>query len=191
MGFDDLRREILHKAFEDVKRINADAAAEESRINAAAETERSQVLNAVKADAASLSAAERGERLAAARLAGKKLVAQAREGLVVRAVEGVRERFYGIVETDAYQKLLNAIVEDGVSEAGRGACVRVNARDKKKVKRFSDAKAGEPVGIAGGAIIESADGRIRVRNTLESLFEENMDVVRASASAALFGDGAE
>jgi len=191
MGFDDLRREILHTAFEDVKRINAEADAEEKRITGAAEAVRAQAISSAKAEAAALSAAERGERLAAARLAGKKLIAQAREGLVVRAVEGVREKFYGIVETDAYQKLLNTLVEDGVSEAGRGACVRVNARDKKKVKRFSDAKAGEPVGIAGGAIIESADGRITVRNTLESLFEENMDVVRANASAALFGGGAE
>jgi len=191
MGFDELGREILHTAFGDVKRITAEADAEEKRILGAAEAERARLIDSAKAEAAAAAAAERGERLAAARLTGRTAVAKEKEALVARVVDGVREKLYGVVDTDRYAKLLNSLVEDGVAEAGRGATVRVNARDKKKLKRFADAKVGESVGIAGGAVITSADGRVTVRNTLEGLFEERVDAVRACASEALFKGGDE
>jgi len=184
--------EILRRTFEEIKRIEGEAAAEEKRIIGEAESERKAILEKAKKDAMLIAEAERNERLASARLAARRLLLQERESLIDRTVAAVRERFYSIAQTQAYQDLLERLVERGIAEVGNGAVVHLNAKDRARFKRIKNARiAAEPADIVGGAIIESADGRIKVYNNLEALFNEYVGEVRKLAHSSIFKKGAE
>jgi len=47
-------------------------------------------------------------------------------------------------------------------------------------------KKGEPVDITGGCIIETADGLKSLDNSLEAIFNRNMNEIRARITEKLF-----
>ena len=192
MGLEELRAEILRRTSEEVKRIESEAAVEEKKVLDAAESERRAMLENAKKEAEAIAEAERNERLASARLKARKLLVGEREALVENAVAMVRERFFSVTRTPAYASLLKKLVEQGVAEVGEGAVVHLNARDRELLKRVKNARiADEPAAFVGGAVVESADGRVRVRNNLEALFEEYAGDVRKLVHSSVFKKGGE
>jgi V/A-type H+-transporting ATPase subunit E len=194
MGLEELRSEIARNASAEVKRIDREGEAEEKRIVGEAEAFRKSALEGAKAKAEADIRSERNEALSSARLAGRKSVAAARDAVLNAAAEEVRRRFVSLPEEDSgeYGKLLDAIIRSGVEEAGKGAEVALNARDRKRAKKLFGAKLSpEAADIAGGAIVTGGDGKVRVGGSLEGLFEENSGKVRASLYASIFGAGAK
>ena len=192
MGLEELRAEILRNAAAEAKRIEREGEAGEKRVLEEADAYRKSLLERSRAAAEAVIRAERNERLSSVRLSGRKMVAAARDAALRAAVEEARARFLSLPESSpkAYAELLDGIIRAGVAEAGKGAVVHLNARDMKRAKRVTGAKvAGEPEGFAGGALVESADGKILVRGTLEDIFEENSGSVRAFLNASMFGAG--
>ncbi|VVC71788.1 V-type ATP synthase subunit E [uncultured archaeon] len=189
MGLEELTAEILHNASEEIAKIDSEAEAEAKRITGEAEAARKTVLENAKKEASSLAESEKSRRIAAARLKARRMVLDEREAVIEKGVANVRERFMATAKSSAYPDLLKRLVEEAVKEAGKGAVIHLNARDKSVLKRVKDATvAEEPENFAGGAIVESGDGRIRIRATLEDLFEERSGNVRKIAENAIFGD---
>ena len=191
MGLEELRKEILHKTHEEVRRIEAEAEAEEGRIIGEAESRRKALLEKAKSDAAETIEAERGEHISSARLRAHKLQAEEKEELVEKAIALVRKRFLALPkEKEKYSLLLHKLIEKGVAAVGQGAVVHLNNADRKQVKAIKNATLShEPASIAGGAIIESPDGRVIVRASLEDLFDEYSGETRRLAYTSLFGKG--
>ena len=189
MGLEELRNEILRRTYEDVKKVEAEAAAEEKRILGEAEAKRSALLESTRKEAEAAIGAERGERIAAARLEAGRLVTEEKEALIGRELSKVRKRFLLLHKGKDYPKLLNRLAKRGVAEIGKGAVVLVNARDAKLLKELNGAQMGAPADFAGGVIVESVDGRIRVSSTLEDLFESHSGEARKSLNSSIFGKG--
>ena len=188
MGLEELRTEILKRSFEEVRRLEAEAEEEERRILENAQLERKRVLEMAREEAERQARAERDERIAAARLRARRLVAEAREEVLSRALERVWEEFAAIVKGEAYHSLLKSIVEAGLRELGNDALVSVNEEDVRLVRKWK-VKLGEPIQTEGGAIITSQDGRIRVSGTLRDLFVQRREFVKKKLSDSIFGGG--
>ncbi len=131
---------------------------------------------------------ESAEAIANAHLEAKRELAKAKGELVDSVEKQVWAELLKVRKNkDAYAKLLHKLISTGAKALGSGdAIVYVRAEDRSLVGDLKDAKlARESVVCSGGAIITSADGRVRIDNTLEALLEEKRDAMRIEIRGAL------
>jgi len=189
MGLEELRMEILRRAHEEVRKVEAEASEEEGKILGEAGERRKQLLDRARRDAELAIESERGERIAAARLEAGRLVTGEKEAVIARELAKVRRRFVSLRGSRDYPKLLKRLVKNGIAEIGSGAVVRVAKRDARLISELKGAQIGEPGDFSGGAVVESVDGRIKVSSTLEDLFEAHSGEARKSLNSSIFGKG--
>lgn len=128
---------------------------------------------------------ERNERLAWARLEGKRIIAEAKEDAIKQAMDELYELAPQIRKSDEYARWLAREVSKAVGEFSGKAIVRVVAGDKKLLSKIS-AKVEEDLHALGGAVVESADGKMRVDLRFETLFESRSDDIRRKLASELF-----
>ena len=188
MGLGELRAEILKKTFEEVKRIDSEAQAEEKSLLAKAAEEREKRLASLKAEVQAELQAERGERISAARLRAKRMVEDAKESALNSALMSAWELFRQFPQRPEYQERLKAWIHEAVQALGNShTVVRLSPQDKKHVKLKG--LTIEEAEIDGGVIASSHDGRIIVSRTLRDVFEEQREWLRRRLHENLFGGG--
>ena len=118
-------------------------------------------------------------------------------------IEKLKEELVKLPEQPEYKDKLITLIKDGAISLGGGELVvRLNKRDldliedstlwnlEKEVenvtKKVTVLKKGEPVDITGGCIIETADGLKSLDNSLEAIFNRNMNEIRAKITEKLF-----
>ncbi len=187
MGIEKLKGSLLSEASEDAQKI---VEAAETHVKGMLEEERSRKASMKKdaeKDVARLLDEQRNERIAWARLESKRITAEARED----AIEGVLEDFFESLKkmrkTPDYKKFLARAIASGSEELGGGSVtVHLAKGDKALVPEYKG-KVVEDLEGLGGAILESADGKIRIDMTLETLFESKRDEIRKKVYEKLFG----
>jgi len=186
-----LQKEILLDAKREANAILAEAEEERRRILAEANKERESVLTTAREGIARVIDAERNERVTSARLNAKRVVNDAKSKVVDQVVEAVWTAFKETRNRPAYAKQLEALVNQGLKEFGGKGVVHLNALDLKSevAKKYKAKLTKEPLQAAGGAIVASEDGRIRVDYTLEQLFAEKRESVRKAVYTELFVGG--
>lgn len=136
---------------------------------------------------------ERHQRLYRAREEAKASLARVREEYLRRAADLAGERLARLREGEGYPGVLERLTRealDALSEAG--ARVHVDPRDEASARAMMGDLPGELQLIAdlnadGGAIVDSADGRIRVDNTFASRLARAGEVYRRELFDRLFG----
>ena len=103
----------------------------------------------------------------------RKLLLAARWKAIERVFEEVRRR---AVEGERYVELLRAIAGRHASE---GAIVRLSREDTERYGGSLGVKVGEPVGISGGALVETG------RQVLDYSLDEALAAVRAKMASEL------
>jgi len=186
MGLEELASEIRSKTLEEAGKISREAEEEENRLLAAAQNERKAILEKAQKEAEAQASSETNEKLSSARLAASRAIASEEDALVSRGVGEVRKLFLALPEKKSYTSILNKLVAEGVEEVGEDATVLLNGDDKKRAKKIK-AKFGD-ADISGGAIIESADGRVRVDSSLEAIFSDMAPRVRTLLQTELKGE---
>ncbi|ACV24286.1 V-type proton ATPase subunit E [Methanocaldococcus fervens] len=203
MGVDKIKSKILE-----------DAKAEANKIISQAEEEKAKILEKAKEEAEKRKAEilKKGEKeaemtksriISEAKLEAKKKLLEAKEEIINMAIEKLREELAKLPEQSEYKdKLINLIKDGAVSLGGGELVVRLNKRDmdiiddsvlwnlekevEEMTKKVTVLKKGKPVDIIGGCIIETADGLKSLDNSLEAIFNRNLDVVRARITEKLF-----
>ncbi|XRP97368.1 V-type proton ATPase subunit E [Methanocaldococcus sp. 16A] len=203
MGVDKIKSKILE-----------DAKAEANKIIAQAEEEKAKILEKAREEAEKRKAEilKKGEKeaemtksriISEAKLEAKKKLLEAKEEIMDKAIEKLKEELVKLPEQPEYKdKLINLIRDGAVSLGGGELVVRLNKRDmeiiddatlwylEKEVenmtKKVTVLKKGEPVDITGGCIIETIDGLKSLDNSLEAIFNRNLNVIRARITEKLF-----
>jgi V/A-type H+-transporting ATPase subunit E len=203
MGIDKIKSKILE-----------DAKAEANKIIAQAEEEKAKILEKAKEEAEKRKAEilKKGEKeaemtksriISEAKLEAKKKILEAKEEIIEMAIEKLKEELVKLPEQPEYKDKLITLIKDGAISLGGGELVvRLNKRDmdiiddatlwnlEKEVenatKKVTVLKKGEPVDITGGCVIETADGLKSLDNSLESIFNRNLNVIRARITEKLF-----
>ena len=122
-------------------------------------------------------AAEKNERISAAKLKAKKIVSDATNKTIDFAMEKIWLEFVKLPSKDEYETILKSLITSAEKELGSGV-VHVNANDFRLAKKISKNVSEKPADISGGAIITSKNGKILIDNSLESIFDSKRDDVR-------------
>lgn len=187
MGIEKLKSSLLSEANEDAQKI---VEAAESHVKGMLSEERSRktaMREKAEKDVERLLKEQRNERIAWARLESKRIIAEAREDALKNVLEQFFEDLKGVRKSPEYKRFMKAAVSEAAAELGRGAVVHLAKGDKKTVPVPRGCKVSEDLAGLGGVMVESADGKIRMDLTLETLFDIRRDDIRKEVSEKLFG----
>jgi V/A-type H+-transporting ATPase subunit E len=187
MGIEKLRGSLLSEANDEAARIINEAKnqaahlLEEERkgqeeIGARAETEVEQMI-----------AEERNERLAWARLEAKRIMAESEEDAIKGVMEELIEALSSMHGSAEYKEFMKSAISKASEELGGNVVVRVTKGEKSLVPKGKGMKVEDDLDALGGAIVETADGRIRINLTLETLLDTRRDDLRKQIYQKLFG----
>ncbi|MCX8197960.1 MAG: V-type ATP synthase subunit E family protein [Candidatus Micrarchaeota archaeon] len=186
MGFEDLASELHKSAEAEARKIVHSAEKNAEKIEAEAKEKAELAVKAAKREAIEYSKQESSERLTSAKLSAKKIIDEAKEEAVDAALKQVWEQFKSeSLKKSNYPQILDRLIREGLEELGaKDAIVHVRDEDRALVSGFRLAKL--PPGYSGGAILESADGKVRVNKTLEEVFSQKKPQLRKEIFDRLF-----
>ncbi len=201
-------------ASEITSKILEDANSKKNEIEQLAKKEADEIIDKAKKEAElkKEKLIEKGEKeaklvynriLAEARLKMKKEALNERENLINTALNKLREELVEVPEKDNYKDILIKYIKDGISALNSNEVfVQLTEKDSKLISDSDlwnlekeiekDSKIVIIIkrkinnNIIGGAIIESADGTKICDNSLEAVFDRNIDTIRANVASLLF-----
>lgn len=141
--------------------------------------------------------------IAEAKLNAKKKMLEERENLIKMAIEKLEEDLVKLPKKDNYKDILLKLIIEGVFSVGGGELIlQLNKNDydlindetlwaiekeaEERLRKTTILKRGEPVDIIGGCIIKTSDELKVYDNSLESVFERNLESIRAKVADLLF-----
>ncbi len=178
MGFEELISELHKHSEAEGKKLVAEADRNASKIEGEAKEKADESLRAAKKEASAFVRQESSEKITSAKLAAKKIVDEARDDAVEASLKQVWLQFKSdSLRKATYPQLLERLVKEGIRELGtQDAVVSVRDEDRQLVSGYRASKL--PSEYSGGAIVESANGRIRVNKTLEEVFSQKKGELR-------------
>lgn len=188
MSLDKLCKELRERTAAEAKRIETDALAQANAIKSEARRQASEKISFLKKQADEEAAKKRVETFTA-RIQAKKIVSDAREALVTDALNELRAELAEVSKSHDYEKIFEKLVREGVRALGSQEFVlHVNKRDVALVKEMglADRLSKDFLNDAGGVIVASRDGRIRINNSFQALVEEHVEELRQKAFEELF-----
>ncbi len=203
MGVDKITSKILEDANKEKEEILAKAREEAEKILEQARKEAEEKKSSIL---------KRGEKeaemtynriLAEARLQAKRKLLEEREKLIQMALDKLREDLEKVPERDDYKDILLKLIVEGVFAIGGGELyIHLNERDyglltdetlwaieneaEERLKKATIIRRGEPVDIIGGCIVKTVDGAKMYDNSLEAVFERNIDSIRTKVAEIIF-----
>ena len=187
MGFEELAQELHRNAESEGRKLVLAAQKNAQKYEEEAGAKADETLRAAKKEALSYARQESAERLTSAKLSAKKILDEARDEAVEGSLHQVWNAFrQSSLRRGTYPSLLQKLIADGLRELGTSdVTVYVCDEDKSLVSGHRVAKL--PPQYSGAAIIESADGKVRVNKTLEDVFAQRKGELRKKIYDKLFG----
>lgn len=194
MGIDRLTTSLLADAKKEADGTIKTAEWHVEKMLGEEKAKRAILLKRAEEDAEALIEEQRKERLAWASLESKRILSEAREEAIGSVLEELYIMLGNLAKTSAYKDFLKRMVSQALSEM-QGAIspvLRCRKEDKQIVQAVisaSNAVVDDTLDSAGGFILESRDGKVRLNLTLESLFETRREELRKQVYHQLFESG--
>ncbi|EHP89067.1 V-type proton ATPase subunit E [Methanotorris formicicus] len=203
MGVEKITSKIMDDAKKKADEIIKKAEEEASVILKNAEEEAEKRKNTILKKGEKDAEMTKNRIIAEAKLTAKRMILEEKEKIIEMAIEKLREDLAKLPEKPEYKGILEKMIKNGAVSLGGGELiVQLNERDMglvedevlwKLEKEIEEAagkvtilKKGEPVKIIGGCIISTADGLKILNNSLEAVFERDMENIRAKITDILF-----
>lgn len=185
MSLDALRQELRKKTQSEVLRIENEGKIESKKIKDESKRQSEIRREARLKEAAELVGREE-MRIPAARLKAKRIVQDAKYGMVEKALDEATDLLMEKTKSrKEYEKLLEQLISQGLKQVGdKNSTILVRKADLQFARKFGKC---EEYDCMGGAIIVSSEGRIRINNTLEALLEKNKELLLEKAFEMMFG----
>jgi|Deesub1362A_J573_1020465.scaffolds.fasta_scaffold00261_4 V/A-type H+-transporting ATPase subunit E len=186
MGLDELIEDIRKDTEQKRDEILKKAREEADEILKKAREEADRILKIGEEDAKRLAESERRERISSARLQAGRIVAEAREEVVERAIARMWEFLAELKKRDEYREFLKNVIEQGRKELGGDVKVSASPEDFEIIMSLApDAELSE-FDTKGGVVLTS--GKVWIDSTFESLMAENMEKIRLMIYEHVFGE---
>jgi vacuolar-type H+-ATPase subunit E/Vma4 len=186
MGFEELASELHKQSEAEGKKLIHAAEKNAEKMGEEAKEKAETLMREAKKEAAAYVKQESSERITSAKLSAKKILESSRDEAVEASLHQVWSQFKSdSLRKSTYPALLAKLVSDGMKEMGtQEATVYVREEDKPLVSGYKLSTL--PREYSGGAIIESANGKIRVNKTLEDAFAQKKSALRKQIYDKLF-----
>ncbi len=192
VGLNELKSEIEKQSRKEAENVLRDAENEASRITGEARAQ-AKTLVEREAEKARAEAAQKEVEVYSAKLEARRIMAEAHNAVFADLMDEIRNEFERVAKSRDYEKIFGRLVAEGKREVcvggaestASGDCrIHANKRDLPLAKKFG--KTGEAVEISGGAIVTSADGRLRADNSFEAMLEEKSNDLKQAAFEEFF-----
>ncbi len=180
MSFENLLKTLEDKAAADENTVLTSARLEAKRIKSEASSKAKQLIDEAKTEGQKLGEQQRSEISANAKLRQKRVIAEAREKLIGKAITGARDHLDEFVKSKQYATLLEKLAKDCAKSLGSDALLYCKKQDEKTLRQAGFKIAGT-VDIIGGVIGTTSDKKIKVNNSLEALLENHEDQLKQTA----------
>lgn len=142
------------------------------------------------------------QAIAVAQLEAQRILLRRREELVGAILAAVKDRLPLLRKSEGYRDLLCRLIVEAVEELGEPSecVVHVAPQDEAWLEALDlegfaarwhgrvHLRCGEPLDIQAGVILETADGKKRYDNTLETRLEHEWPRLRPQVYRILFGE---
>jgi len=175
----DFLDEIRARGKDELEKIANRRASDLAKIAAELES-RVAVIRAEGAKATATEIArDRAQRIAAAHLAARRVLYDAREERLEQGLAETRELLAGLCATPRYSAILRRMVAAATFSLGPSARISGRGEDAPLLSRLAG-KGFDPTPrtITGGILAESEDGRRRLNLSFEELLRQHSDGVR-------------
>ena len=203
MGADKITSKILEDAERNANSIKSEAQMEADKIledaKKEAEKRKKEIIKKGEKEAEMI----KNRIIAEARLNAKKKMLKEREKLIGMAVEKLKEDLTKLPEKGEYKTLLSKLIIEGITSVGGGEVIlELNERDYEAIdskklweienkveevlKKPIIVKKGDVVDIIGGCIVKTSDNSKICDNSLEAVFERNLEDIKGKVAGLLF-----
>jgi len=187
MGIEKLRGSLLTEANDDAQKALGSAEAQAKAMLDAEHARCEAMKKEAAGDVERLLEEQRNERLAWGRLESKRILAEAKEDAIKNVLESFFAQLEKMGKNPEYRDFLKHAVDKALAELGHDSIVHVVKGERDIVAKAKSTKIVEDLEAIGGAVVESADRKIRIDLTLETLVEMQRDDIRKQAYDKLFG----
>jgi len=203
MGADKITSKILEDAEINANSIKSKAQIEADKILEDAKREAEKRKNEIIKKGEKEAEMIKNRIIAEARLNARKKMLKERENLIEMAIEKLKEDLITLPEKEEYSTLLFKLIIEGIISVGGGEVVlELNERDyetidskvlwaienemEKLLEKPAIVKKGEVVNIIGGCIVKTSDNSKICDNSLEAVFERNLEDIKVKVAELLF-----
>lgn len=185
---------ILEKeAASEIERVLTEAREQAQRVVAEAEADAEAIRTtaAQRADAERKTAQTRAQ--SAAQLKAASLVLQAKDAAIGEVFEKAHADLVKTAHDRAgYQHLLRALIKEAAAELSGPLVIEANPADADAARAAArelglDAEVKPSPDVSGGVVLQTADGRFTVQNTLASRLERVKPVLVTEVANLLWG----
>lgn len=190
MGLEEILASIKSDTETRYSKIIADAKAEAVKITEDAQARSQSISTQGRVEGEKEAQDEKQRSVASAHLESKRRLLEARDELLRDYEERASGYLKEFTRSSKYKDYLLRMVRDGVSKIGSGAIVQTNSSDREALDNLESKDfvvSKENLDCIGGAVVSSKDGKRRVDNTLESIFNERKEDLRLKLTQQVFG----
>ncbi len=189
MGIDRLTTSLLAEAKKQAEEITKAADWHLEKMLTEEKAKRAILLKKAEEDAMQLIEEQRKERLAWASLEAKRIISEAREDAIKSILEDLFTMLEDISKKSEYKDFLKRTTVQALGELKSDRLVlHCKKEDKAIVQTLvkDSTEIEDDLNSLGGFILETADGKIRLNLTLESVFETKREDLRKLIYQKLF-----
>ncbi|GBF36039.1 V/A-type H+/Na+-transporting ATPase subunit E [Methanofervidicoccus abyssi] len=203
MGVDEIVSKILEDANKEAEKIKEDAQVEASKILDDARKEAEKRKNEILKKGEKEAEMVKNRIIAEAKLKVRKKMLIKREELIEKAIKKLREDLIKLPEKEEYNTLLLKLIIEGIVAIGEEEVfIDLNKRDYeiinskimwtiesemgKLLNKSVIVRKGNIVDIVGGCIVKSKNGSKICDNSLEAVFERNLENIKEKIAELLF-----
>jgi len=193
MAYENLLRSVEESAEEKERELRENAHKQAEGIRRDAKKLATDIVERIVRDAENAAEIERNKQLYLANGAIREQALNSREKVFESAFDTAVQRLTLLRQDENYPAIFRRLVEETIEAAREGAfVVHVDPRDRELCTRTLTAlKVSREIRTdltsMGGLVISSPDGRITLKNTLESRLERVREHKRREIHAVLFG----
>lgn len=189
-GVDRIIERIKKESEAKVKEILDSASNEAENIRKRNEKETKKMVEKIKQEYEKEASVIRNTIISGAKMESKRIQLQAREDVINECFRRSEKKLANM-EGKEYEKFLNRSIREGFDIVGKNAVAGSAEKDSGIVKKIASvlnvAVDEKGLATAGGVVIKSKDGKIRVDNTFEGIISRNKEVLRKDVAEILFG----
>ncbi len=176
MGLEEVENDIRSEYAERAERLKVETAERIGKLISEADEDGINLLKKTEAEVSELLESKKKRKMAVARLEAKRVVMRAKEVVVEKAIDAVKQRLVDFTKSPEYPKALNRYVKAGASKINGDVRVTVRKKDRKLIDGFS--LTDEDLDCIGGAIVTSSDSQVLVDATLDQMFKDVRPILR-------------
>jgi len=203
MGVDEIISKIREDANREAEKIKDEAQIEANKILEDAKKEAEKRKNEILKKGEKEAEMIKNRIIAEAKLEVRKKMLMKREELIEKAVKKLKEDLIKLPEKEDYSTLLFKLIIEGIIAVGEEEIILdLNKRDYETIdskviwaiesemeKLFNKpviVRKGNIVDIIGGCIVKNKDGSKICNNSLEAVFERNLENIKGKIAEVLF-----